>query len=51
MKFLKNLFKKKCPKCSSKDTKVECYAGNPHARKPNWKTGRNCNACNNFWYS
>ncbi|GAJ22801.1 unnamed protein product, partial [marine sediment metagenome] len=45
------LFNKKCSKCKSRDTKVECYAGNPHAKNEKWKTGRQCDSCGNFWYS
>jgi len=44
------LFKPKCPKCGSRNNKVECYAGNPYAKNERWQTGRQCNNCTEFWY-
>lgn len=44
------IFKPKCTECGSKDSKVECYAGNPYAKNERWQTGRQCNNCINFWY-
>ena len=45
------LFKPKCPKCGSRDNKVECYAVNTYTRNERWQTGRQCNNCINFWYN
>lgn len=44
------LFKPKCPKCGSRNNKVECYAFNPYDKNEKTQTGRQCNDCPNFWY-
>ena len=44
-RFFKWLFAKRCPNCLSKNTKVEVYNMTDN------ETGRQCNACGNFWYS
>jgi hypothetical protein len=49
--FLLQLFKPQCPKCGSRDNKIECYAGNPYAKNERYETSRQCNNCVNFWYS
>lgn len=44
------IFKTVCPSCGSTNNKVECYKGNPYAKNPDWKTGRQCSDCVEFWY-
>ena len=39
-----------CRDCGSKDNTIVCYAGNPYAKYANWKAGRQCSNCINFWY-
>jgi transposase-like protein len=47
-KFLKQLFKKRCPRCKSKETHVETYVAYSMGGNPT-HTGYGCDNCKNYW--
>ena len=46
--WIKKIFKKKCPKCGSKNTHVETYVSYAQNQPPT-HTGYGCKDCNNYW--
>lgn len=48
MNWITRLFKKRCPKCGSKNTILETYISYTK-NKPPTHSGYGCQDCNNYW--